>query len=291
MSNLVNGQDAAVFYGGGGNTSPILITSNTNQITNLIRGVTINLVGASSNPVTLTVSPDSDNVVSQLQNFVTDFNTLVGTISNNSQFNTTTNQGGILLGDATTQQVQETMYNMINSVVQDNGTYNDLASIGITINDNGDTSGATLNFDSNTFTSAFAASPNAVQNLFSEATTGLGNVISQAMQTLTDPVTGAITLEDNTLNTQIQQYQDQITELNAVLADKREQLQDEFNNMEETLASLQSQQAIISGLSGAKATTTTSASNEGSGTSSDSSSSDSSDSSDSSGDSSSASSS
>jgi flagellar hook-associated protein 2 len=291
MSNLVNGQDAAVFYGGSGNTSPILITSNTNQITNLIRGVTINLVGASSNPVTLTVSSDSDNVVTQLQNFVTDFNTLVGTISNNSQFNTTTNQGGILLGDATTQQVQETMYNMINSVVQDNGTYNDLASIGITINDNGDTSGATLNFDSNTFTSAFAASPNAVQNLFSEATTGLGNVISQAMQTLTDPVTGAITLEDNTLNTQIQQYQDQITELNAVLADKREQLQDEFNNMEETLASLQSQQAIISGLSGAKATTTTSASNEGSGTSSDSSSSDSSDSSDSSGDSSSASSS
>jgi flagellar capping protein FliD len=224
-----------------------------------------------------------------LQNFVTDFNTLVGTISNNSQFNTTTNQGGILLGDATTQQVQETMYNMINAVVQNNGTYNDLASIGISINDDGDTSGATLNFDSNTFTSAFAASPTAVQNLFSEATTGLGNVISQAMQTLTDPVSGTITLEDNTLNTQIQQYQAQITTLNAVLADKREQLQNEFNNMEETLASLQSQQAIISSLSGVKAaaSSTSSVGSSSSGSSSD----DSSDSSDSSDDSSSSSSS
>jgi flagellar hook-associated protein 2 len=268
MTNLVNGQDAAVFYGGGGNTPPLLITSSTNQISNLIKGVSVNLVGASSSPVTLTITPDSDNVETQLQNFVTDFNSLVGTIGNDSQFNTTTNQGGILLGDATAQQVQETIYNVVNSVVQNNGAYNDLASIGITINDDGNTTGATLNFDSNTFTTAFAASPTAVQNLFSQATTGMGNVISKAMDTLTDPVNGAITLQDNTLNTQIQQYQDSINTLNAVLADQRQQLEEEFNNMEETLASLQSQQTIISSLSGTKTTTTSGTSNVGSSSSS-----------------------
>ena len=268
MSNLVNGQDAAVFYGGGGNTPPLLITSSTNQITNLIKGVSVNLVGASSNPVTLTITPDSGNVQTQLQNLVTDFNSLVGTIGNNSQFNTSTNQGGILLGDSTAQQVQETIYNMVNSVVQNNGAYNDLASIGISINDNGNTTGATLNFDSNTFTTAFAANPTAVQNLFSQATTGLGNVISHAMDTLTDPANGAITLRDNTLNTQITQYQDSITTLNAVLADQRKQLEEEFNSMEQTLASLQSQQSIISSLAGVKTTASSGTSSTGSSSSS-----------------------
>jgi flagellar hook-associated protein 2 len=293
MANLVNGQDAAVFYGGGGSTPPLLITSSTNQITNLIKGVTVNLVGASSSPVTLTVTPDSSNVQTQLSNLVTDFNSLVGTIANNSQFNTSTNTGGILLGDATTQQVQETMYNMINSVVKNNGVYNDLASVGITIDDSGETSGATLDFNTNTFTTAFAANPTAVQNLFSQASTGLGNVISQAMDTLTDPVDGAITLQDNTLNSQIQQYQDSITTLNGVLADQREQLQNEFNAMEETLASLQSQQSIISSLSGAKTTSTAPSYSDSSSSSpsstSDTSSSDSSDSGDDSSDSSSSS--
>ena len=44
--NLVNAQDAAVFYGGSGGTQPLLITSNTNQLTNVIKGVTVNLVSA-----------------------------------------------------------------------------------------------------------------------------------------------------------------------------------------------------------------------------------------------------
>jgi flagellar hook-associated protein 2 len=256
VRNLVNAQDAAVFYGGSDGAQPLLITSNTNQLSNVIKGVTVNLLSASSSPVNLSVTPDPSNVSAQLQNFVSDFNSLVGTITTDTSFNTANNTGGVLLGDGTTEQVQNSIYTMINSVVQGVGQYKDLADIGITVNASGDpTSGTQLSFDPSAFAQAFATDPNAVQNLFSASSIGLGNVISNAMDALTDPVNGAITLEVNTLNTQMQGYNDQINQLNVILAEKRAQLQEEFNAMESTLATLQSQGNLLSSLSSVKLST------------------------------------
>ncbi|MGA2441581.1 MAG: flagellar filament capping protein FliD [Tepidisphaeraceae bacterium] len=257
IRNLVNAQDAAVFYGGSGGSQPLLITSNTNQLSNVIKGVTVSLVSASSSPVSLSVTPDPTNVSAQLQNFVTDFNSLVGTITTDTHYDTTNNTGGILLGDGTTQQVQVSIYNMISTVVKGTGQYKDLAQIGITVNTNGNVnSGATLNFDPSTFQTAFANDPNAVQDLFSTATVGLGNVINNAMTSLTDPVNGTLTLENNTLTTEIKQYNDQINSLNAILAEKKTQLENEFNNMENTLATLQTQGSLLTALSNIKLSTT-----------------------------------
>jgi len=207
--------------------------------------------------VSLSVTPDPTNVSAQLQNFVTDFNSLVGTITTDTNYDTTNNVGGILLGDGATQQVQESIYNMINSVVQGAGQYKDLAQIGITVNTDGNAnSGATLSFDSSTFQTAFANDPNAVQDLFSTATIGLGNVINNAMTALTDPVDGTLTLQNNTLTTEIKQYNDQINSLNAILAEKKTQLENEFNNMESTLATLQTQGNLLTALSSIKLSTT-----------------------------------
>jgi flagellar hook-associated protein 2 len=273
LRNLVSGQDAAVFYGGSGGTEPLLLTSNTNQLTNVIKGVTVNLVSASTSPVDLTISPDPSNVSGQLQNFVADFNSLVTTITADTAYDTTNNVGGILLGDSTTQQVQEAIYNMINTVVTGAGKYKDLAQVGITVNTTADASqGTMLDFDPNAFAAAFASDPNSVQDLFSAASVGLGNMINNAMTALTDPVNGSITLENKTLTTQIQGYNDHINELNQILAEKKQQLEEEFNSMESSLATLQSQGTLLSALSSLKISTS-STSNVGSGASSSSSSS------------------
>jgi flagellar hook-associated protein 2 len=273
LRNLVDAQDAAVFLGGGdGGDQPLLLTSNTNQISNVINGVTVNLVGASSSPVTLSVTSDPTGVGTQLQSMVTAFNTLVGQIDTESQYNTTSNQGGILLGDATAQQIEETLYSVMDTVVSGAGQYKDLADIGITVTTNGTTNSPTLSFDQDTFNQAFASDPSAVSNLFTQATTGLAAAINGATDSLTDPVNGIITLESNSITTQIQQYNDSINQLNVILADKRNQLEQQFADMETTLASLESQGAVLSALGTLKAATT-STSNAGSSASSSSSSS------------------
>jgi flagellar hook-associated protein 2 len=266
--NLVQAQNAAVFLGSAGAAKPLLITSGSNQITGIIQGVTISLEGTSSSPVQLNVATDPSNIVTQLNSFVSTFNQLVSGLNTLTSFDTTTNTPGILLGDSTTQQIQQNMYDMLNTVVNTGSQYKTLADIGLTVGD-----GATLTFDQDTFNAAFAANPGAVEQLFSQtqnvlnadgSTTvkklGVGYAIDNAMTNLVDPVSGTITLESNSLTQEVSDFQDQITSLDAILANKKAVLQEQFANMEEVLSNLQSQQSALNSFTGITPTTSSSSS-------------------------------
>jgi len=252
---LVAAQDAAVFLGGASGAKSQLIVSDSNQISNVIPGVTLQLVGVSDGPVTLNVAQDPSGIVTQLQTFTSTFNALVSQISTDTAFDSTTNQGGILLGDATTQQIQSQLYVPLQSSVKGVGKYTQLSDIGITIGDN-----AQLSFDPKAFQAAFAADPTDVENLFTQATTGLGAIINNSTTDLIDPVNGAITLETQTLTNQNTTYQDRITQLNASIANQQTLLETQFANMEQVLAGLQSQQSALSSLTGLTTSTSSSSS-------------------------------
>jgi flagellar hook-associated protein 2 len=263
---LVSAQNAAVFVGGSGSTQPLLITSSKNQLAGVIKGTTISLVGVSDSPVTLNITTDVSNVVDQINTFASTFNDMIDKIDSQSQFDTTTNTAGLLLGDSTAQEVESEVYNMLQTVNPSAGRYKTLADIGITLGD-----GAKIVFDQDKFQAAFATDPASVQQLFTASTTttlsdgtkktttpGIGFAITNTISDLTDPVNGIVTRESNTLDTRTQQFQDQITELNALLDQKRARLQEQFANLESVLAGLQSQQQALGSITTIKAPTTTS---------------------------------
>jgi flagellar hook-associated protein 2 len=269
MRTLVQAQDAAVYVGGGSSGSqPLLVTSNTNQLTNVIPGVTVSLLSASTQPVSLTITPDGSGVEKQLQTFTDTFNTLVDAINTYTAYDTSTNTAGLLLGDPTTQEIQTKMYQVFSAVVSTAGQFRTLGDVGLTLTD-----GAKIQFDATTFENAFASNPDAVRTLFSQASTGLGSVIDQSMTALVDPVSGAITEESQTLTNQSTDFKSQITQLDSILADKKAMLQQQFANMETTLATLQSQQAALGTITGIKAATSSSSGSSGSSSGSSSSSS------------------
>jgi flagellar hook-associated protein 2 len=238
--NLVEGQNAAVFMGSGDAASSLLITSSTNQLTGVIPGVTVTLTGVSDSPVTLNITRDPSSVEKQMQTFTDGFNGIVDSINTLTAWDSGSNTGGLLLGDPTVQGAQQKMYQVFNSAVTSAGKYRTLADVGLTLTD-----GAKITFDSSKFEAAFAADPDAVKNLFTQAQTGLGAVIDQSMTSLVDPVDGSITLQNQTLQSRIQQYQDQMTSLDSLLADKKNRLEEQFANMESVLAGLQSQSAAL----------------------------------------------
>jgi flagellar hook-associated protein 2 len=257
LTNLVQAQDAAVFVGGTGSSQPLLVTSNKNQIANVINGVTVSLVGTSTTPVDLSVSNTGANVSTALQQFTTDFNTLVDQMATETAWNTTTNTGGILLGDATVEEVQDTLYQAINSsLATSSGPYKSLADMGITVSDDQ----GHISFDADTFNAAYATNPQAVQNLFTQTTTGLGNVISGAIKNLIDPVDGLVTIQSQTLTNEATDYQSQLTQLDALVAQKRTQLENQFANLETTLANLDSQGSALGSIGKAVSTASSSSS-------------------------------
>ncbi|MDB5355607.1 MAG: flagellar hook-associated 2 domain protein [Phycisphaerales bacterium] len=248
---LVEGRDAAVFFGGADASQSLLLTSSTNQLSNVIAGVNITLTGASQNPVTLNVTRDASSITTQLQKFTDTFNAVVSKINDLTKFDTTTNTGGLLLGDSTVGTIQQQMYTVFQGVVTGAGRYKLLSDVGMTLG-----GGATITFDQSKFQAAFATDPTAVQNLFAQAQQGLGTLIDKSMASLVDPVTGAITLESTTIDAQVTQFQSRITDLNQIIADKKAQLQAQFANMEVILSGLQSQQSALNSLSGLSTTTT-----------------------------------
>ncbi|HWE92947.1 MAG TPA: flagellar filament capping protein FliD [Tepidisphaeraceae bacterium] len=242
---LVEGQDAAVFFGGADASQSLLVTSSTNQLSNVIAGVNITLTGASASPVTLNVTRDPSSIVTQLQKFTDTFNGVVSKINDLTSFDSTTNTAGLLLGDSTVETIQEQMYAVFQGVVTGAGRYKLLSDVGLTLGD-----GATIQFDQNKFQTAFATDPDAVKNLFTQVQQGLGTLIDKSMTALVDPVSGTITQENSTIDSQVTQFQSRITDLNQIIADKKARLQEQFANMETVLAGLQSQQSALSSLTG-----------------------------------------
>jgi flagellar hook-associated protein 2 len=158
---LVDAQDAAVFVGSDNGAQPMLITSNSNQITGAIRGVTLNLNGVSKEPVTVNVARNVDNVVESANKFVEDFNGLLTQLKTYTKFDSATNTRGELLGDTTAQSVETELFGMINTVGNKDGKYRIPADVGFRVG-----TGGVLEFDEQKFRAAYADDPEAVTTLF-----------------------------------------------------------------------------------------------------------------------------
>jgi len=255
--NLVEAQDAVVFYGAAGGSEPLIITSSTNQLTNVIKGVTIDLHGASSQPVSLNIADNPDAILSELNKFADNFNGMVDKLHELTKFDPDTNTKGILLGESTVQQVESELYAAVQVIISGVGQYKILADIGLKT-----VSGAKLEVDEAKFKAAYAKDPDAVKNLFVTADKGAGAVLENRINKLIDPENGLITRQNVTLDEKTQQFQDRMDALDKLLEAKRARLETQFANLEAVLANLQSQQASLNSFTGVKPLTSTSSSSK-----------------------------
>jgi flagellar hook-associated protein 2 len=132
---LQQAQDAKVSMGstsGGG--SPITVTNDTNLVTDLIPGVTLNLKQiTTTGPITVNVERDVTGIEKQVDDFITKFNDALDAI--NQQFtydSTATDKTGILFGDNTLMMVQNSLRSQVSSKIEGLDTkYKMLADVGI----------------------------------------------------------------------------------------------------------------------------------------------------------------
>ena len=259
-SNLIEAQDAAVIYGPAGAQNPLVITSSTNQLTNVIKGVTIDLHSTSSSPVTLNISQNIDNVTSELKKFADTFNGLSDKLKDLMKFDDKTMKRGILLGDSTAQRIQERIFTFFNAPVPNAGAYRSLAQVGLRIG-----ADSKIEFDEDKFHTAYNADPDSVKKLFTlyekgagstPDTKGIAAIIEDRINALTDPVNGTITRQNQALDQRTVQFQDRMDQLDKLIAIKRTRLEKQFANLETVLANLQSQQSALSSFSAYSYTST-----------------------------------
>jgi flagellar hook-associated protein 2 len=159
-------QNAVVSVGGAGGYQ---VTSQSNNLSGLLPGITINLVSVSAAPVTITVSPDGSSVADDVQSLVSAANQLLSTISTDTAYNTQTKTAGPLNGDPSlnglAQQVLAAVGEAVGtSAAGSDGTAGESAGLAIT-------SQGTVTFDQAAFETAYAKNPSAVQAMFTEGGT------------------------------------------------------------------------------------------------------------------------
>jgi flagellar hook-associated protein 2 len=129
-------EDAEVKLGSG--AGAIVVTSASNTITTLIKGVALDLKAAEpGKPVAVSVSRNSDAVAEKVKAFIDAYNDATAEISKQFSYDSDKNVAGILMGDATLMSVQRNLNSLVSGRVGTDSAYRSLSSVGITVGDGG----------------------------------------------------------------------------------------------------------------------------------------------------------
>ncbi|HEU0276362.1 MAG TPA: flagellar filament capping protein FliD [Rhodanobacteraceae bacterium] len=224
LSQQTAAQDAKVTVDG------FTATSATDVISNPISGVTINAAQADPGTTdTLTVAPDASTMQTDVQAFVSAYNSYVQGAQNLSSYDATSGTAGPLLGDPTLMTIQSQLATVLSGQAGTNANLNTLGAAGITLQDDG-----TLSVDTTKLGNTFAENPQALSNLFS-STSGYASQLNKLVNGYLG-TGGLIDSENQTLNAESQQLQTQQQALQAYTAQLQQMYVKEYSNLDVTMS-------------------------------------------------------
>ncbi|OUS41495.1 flagellar capping protein [Oleispira antarctica] len=128
MTETAKGEDALLKANG------LTITRESNAISEVVPGVTLNLLSADvGKPISIVVAPDTAGIQEKIQDFVNAYNEFKKFSDELTSFNSDTDQAGLLLGDSTLRGIQSQVRSMISQPIEGlSGTkYRSLTELGV----------------------------------------------------------------------------------------------------------------------------------------------------------------
>ncbi len=268
LDSLTEAQDSIVFFGSSDPAKGILLRSSTNSLDDVIDGVNIDLLSTSTTAVELTIARDTETMVTGVNTFIDDFNSIITRIKDLGRYDAEKETRGVLLGNSTVSRIQSQLYRTIQSDAEGVDTqYTNLAQLGIYIGE-----GGMMQVDDERLREAINNDLEAVENLFAahklssvqddeivEGVTtssdslkfdslGIGGLIAELVENLTNSIDGTLTMVNSNYDSRIDIQQKRIEAFDVQLDAKRQLLESQFAAMEMALASLQNQSAALSGM-------------------------------------------
>ena len=162
FSDLQAAQDASITFGEG--AGAITVTKSTNTVTDLIPGVTLNLVDAdASKTITVNIQHNTTSIKQSIKDFVEQFNNLMTFIEEQSDYDPETSTAATLFGDSNLRFIQSDLRSRIsNPITGLSQSIKVLSQIGIT------TSGDRLIIDETDLDEALTDDVDAVTRLFAK---------------------------------------------------------------------------------------------------------------------------
>ncbi len=209
------------------------LTSGSNTVTGAINGVTLNLAGTSSTPVSLTLAADTSSISTAVNTFVSAYNTLIKDVNSQFTYNSSTQTAGTLSTDSTVRALQSDLLSATN-YQSGTGSLQSLTALGITTNADG-----TLSVDSSTLSSAISNNIGAVTSFFQgDDANGFVASIETSLNTYTDPSQGAFTVDLSSISSENTDLTNTDNSLELYLSSVQTNLTTEYNNADIALSQL-----------------------------------------------------
>jgi len=225
----------------GGNASltvdGITISSATNTVTGVVPGLTLNLLSADPGvQVTLAVTPNTTQAASAINQFVSDYNTVIKELSTQFTFNGTSE--GVLATDSSVRNLQSALMGSLGytyTPTSGTTTVSNLSSLGISVGNDG-----TLSVDASALQSSLQNNFGDVQSFFQGTSmNGFANSLDAQLTSFTSPGDGAFTVDLQSMNSQYSDLQNSINNFETnYITPLKAQLQSEYSQAEILLQQL-----------------------------------------------------
>lgn len=216
------------------------VLSSSNTIVDAIEGVTINILKEDTgNTHQLTVANDTATIKSNIQSFVTNYNTLRTFINDVTEFDPVTGEAAVLLGDATTRNLSNQIRAQISDTVSGiSGKFSTLVDLGITSNSDG-----TLVIDNTQLDSVLNNNTDDIAQLFSSTNgvaTKLDSIVNEYIKS-----DGLLDNKTNGLNSTITGINEDLEALQLSLDALEDRLRAQFTAMDTIVAQLNSTSSFL----------------------------------------------
>jgi len=219
----------------------LTFTRNSNEVTDAVDGVTINLEEATGTTSSFEVTADEEGAKSAVKEFIKRYNEVNDFLQNKTEVDPDADERGPLANDSTFQRLQLQLRNDATRPVDGlPDRLNTLADIGIEASQDGSLELA----DEEAFTSALRDDQASLKALFA----GEGGVATRLERRVDRYVEtgGVIDDREDSIDDSVDRIDDRIDRLDQRLQRREEQLRDRYTQLQDTIRSLQSQQQSIS---------------------------------------------
>ncbi len=214
----------------------IEVKATSNTVSGAVPGVTLNLSDLGTS--TVKVDRDGDGLKTKLQAFVKGYNDVMNTLNAAFTYSGAAKGADTLAGDSTMKALQMNLRGMVGKIVPNgDSSMNMLSQIGISTQRDG-----TLALDDTKYSAAVAKDYEGVSSLLAGRTDGTG-----LMQQISDGLTGytktggTLQIKIDNLSKRNKAIDGQIDSMQTRIDKYKENLQNQYAAMEQTISGLQSQ--------------------------------------------------
>jgi flagellar hook-associated protein 2 len=224
------------------------VTRNSNEISDVIPGVTLKLTGTNdpnvaTDAVTVTVTRDADAIATKLQTLVDAYNKIREFALRQATYDSVNRKAGLLSGDAGLRMAERSAQGVIANLYEFAGNpFESLSAIGLEFEKDGK-----LTLDRTVLDAALAEDPDSVRQLLSGdgVTDGAATALARALDPLVRSGDGVFAERIAGFDDEVDAIDDRIARFEDRLARIEESLTRKFSALEQLISQLQSSSTFL----------------------------------------------